>query len=200
MAELKKKIQTRNGHRLFMRGVITKVKELLPETDLEFGPDVTFKLEAHRILLEKQLKPIQTLDREIAELLDADSIEKETLQALDFEAAIQERICWIDAVLLSCGKSDPVDVVTNVNNSHNSSVVGNEGSSDPQSTSNQSSSQKKVKLPKLLLHNFHGSVTDLFPFWESFDSAINQNSDLSEIEKFQYLRSLLQGSALNVIS
>ena len=62
MAELKRKIQTRNGHRLFVRGVITKVKELLPETDLELGPDVKFKLKAHRILSEKQLKPIQTLD------------------------------------------------------------------------------------------------------------------------------------------
>ena len=156
MAELKKKIQTGNGQRLFVRGVITKVKELLP-ADLELGPDVKFKLEAHRISLEKQLKPIQTLDSEIAELLDADSIEKETLEALDFEEAIQESICWIDAVL-SCGKSDPGDV-TNVSSSHNSSVMGNEGSSNPQSTSNQSSSQKKVKLPKLSLPNFHGSVT-----------------------------------------
>ena len=74
MAELKKKIQTRNDHRRFMRRVITKVKELLPETDLKLGADVKFKLEAHRISLEKQLKPIQTLDSEIAELLDADSI------------------------------------------------------------------------------------------------------------------------------
>ena len=65
------------------------------------------------------------------------------------------------------------EVVTNVNNSHNSSVMGNEGSSNPQSTSNQSSSQKKAKLPKLSLPNFDGSVTDWLPFWESFDSAIN---------------------------
>ena len=121
MAELKKKIQTRNGHRHFVRGVITKVKELLPETDLELGPDMKFKLEAHRISLEKQLKPMQTLDSEIAELLDVDSIEKETLEALDFEAVIQESICWIDAVLLSCGKNDTGDFVT---------VMGNEGSSN----------------------------------------------------------------------
>ena len=104
-----------------MRGVITKVKELLPETDLELGPDMKFKLEAHRISLKKQLKPMQTLDSEIAELLDVDSIEKETLEALDFEAVIQESICWIDAVLLSCGKNDTGDVVT---------VMGNEGSSN----------------------------------------------------------------------
>ena len=58
----------------------------------------------------------------------------------------------------------------------------------------------KLNFLKLSLPNFHGCVTDWLPFWESFDSAINQNSDLSEIEKFRYLRSLLQGSALNVIS
>ena len=96
MAELQKKIQTRNDHRLFVRGVITKLKELLPETDLELGPDLKFKLEAYRISLEKQLNPIQTLNSEIAELIDADSIEKETLEVLDLVAAIQESICWID--------------------------------------------------------------------------------------------------------
>ena len=107
-----------------MIGVITKVEELLPETGLELGPVVKFKLEAHLILVEKQLKPMQTLDSKIAELLDADSIEKETLEALDFEAAIQQSICWVDAVLLSCGNSDPGDVVTNVNNSHYSCSDG----------------------------------------------------------------------------
>ena len=54
------------------------MKELLPETDLELGSDVKFKIEAHRISLEKQLKLIQTLDSEIAEFLDADLIEKKT--------------------------------------------------------------------------------------------------------------------------
>ena len=46
MVDLKKKIQIRNGHIIFLRGVVSKVKELLPETDR----DVKFKLEALCIL------------------------------------------------------------------------------------------------------------------------------------------------------
>ena len=71
---------------------------------------------AVNVVLEKYFRLGTALDSEIAELLDTDSIRKETSEALDIEAAIQESICWIDAVLLSsCGKSDPGDV-TNVSN------------------------------------------------------------------------------------
>ena len=66
--------------------------------------------------------------------------------------------------------------------------MGNEETSNSQSILNQSSSQKKAELPKLSLPNFHSSDTDWLLFWESFDSSINQNSDLLEIDEFQYLR------------
>ena len=38
-------------------------------------------------------------------------IEKETIEALDFEAVVQESICWIDTVLLTSGRSDPGEAI-----------------------------------------------------------------------------------------
>ena len=37
-------------------------------------------------------------------------------------------------------------------------------------------------------------------FWDSFESAVHKNSELSEIDKFNYLRGQLEGRALATIS
>ena len=52
-----------------------------------------------------------------------------------------------------------------------------------------------VRLPKLMIQPFDGNVTHWTSFWDSFDSAIQQNTGLNEVDKFNYLRSLLRGSA-----
>ncbi|XP_070571139.1 uncharacterized protein [Ptychodera flava] len=57
-----------------------------------------------------------------------------------------------------------------------------------------------VKLPKLDLVSFSGDVLAWKEFWDSFECTIHQNSHLSRIEKFNYLRSKLHGDALNAIS
>ncbi len=38
------------------------------------------------------------------------------------------------------------------------------------------------------------------PFWDSYRAAIHDNPELSNIEKFNYLRSLVSHSALDAIS
>ena len=57
-----------------------------------------------------------------------------------------------------------------------------------------------VQLPKLTIQPFDGNVTQWTSFWDSFDSAIHQNTGLNEVDKFNYLRSLLRGSARDAIS
>ena len=58
----------------------------------------------------------------------------------------------------------------------------------------------RVKLPKLQLHPFSGDLTQWTSFWDSYESAIHTNEQLSEIEKFNYLNSLLERSAKEAIS
>lgn len=38
------------------------------------------------------------------------------------------------------------------------------------------------------------------PFWDSFNSAVHQNSSISDVNKFNYLKYLIQGQAANTIS
>ena len=58
----------------------------------------------------------------------------------------------------------------------------------------------KVKLPKLTLERFTGDITAWSTFWETFESSIRQNTSLSNIDKFNYLSSLLESSAADAIS
>lgn len=53
-----------------------------------------------------------------------------------------------------------------------------------------------VKLPKITIQPFKGDLTAWITFWDSYKAAIHENHSLSEIDKFNYLRSLLQGPAL----
>ena len=53
-----------------------------------------------------------------------------------------------------------------------------------------------IKLPKIVLPTFSGEFTSFFfPFIEMFDTIINHSTELSAIEKFNYLRSSLKGHA-----
>ena len=60
-------------------------------------------------------------------------------------------------------------------------------------------SQVKAKLPKLVLPKFCGDVTTWMGFWDSYKSAVHDNVNLSKIDKFNYLRSLLEGAASRAI-
>ena len=58
----------------------------------------------------------------------------------------------------------------------------------------------RVKLPKLSLPHFSGNITKWDTFWDSYESAIHKNDDLTDIDKFNYLRSLLERTAHEAIA
>jgi hypothetical protein len=51
----------------------------------------------------------------------------------------------------------------------------------------------KTRLPKLSLLKFNGEITKFRTFWDSFQSAVDNNPNLTPIDKFNYLYSLLEG-------
>ena len=57
-----------------------------------------------------------------------------------------------------------------------------------------------MKLPKLTIRPFNGDLTAWTTFWDSFEAAIHRNDELSDIDKFNYLRSLLEHTAREAIS
>ena len=58
----------------------------------------------------------------------------------------------------------------------------------------------RVKLPKLQLHSFSGNLTQWTSYWDSYQTAIHNNEQRTDIEKFNYLNSLLESSAREAIS
>ena len=61
--------------------------------------------------------------------------------------------------------------------------------------SSSSRPSSNVKLPKLSLATFSGRAIDWYSFWECFQSMIDSNLDLSQVDKLSYLKSLLRGPA-----
>ena len=64
-------------------------------------------------------------------------------------------------------------------------------------------SQKKAvpsKLPKLHLQTFSGEPRNWQRFWDVFERNIHNNEDLEDIDKFDYLTGLLQGTAAKAIA
>ena len=56
-----------------------------------------------------------------------------------------------------------------------------------------------VKLPKIDMVTFSGDKLKWTEFWDSFECAIHQNKKMSDIEKFNYLKSKVTGEAKSAI-
>ena len=57
-----------------------------------------------------------------------------------------------------------------------------------------------MKLPKLELKSFSGNYEEWRSFWDTFESAVNRNTDISRIQKFTYLKSCVTGAAESAIT
>jgi len=60
--------------------------------------------------------------------------------------------------------------------------------------------QTITRLSKQSLPTFSSDPHQWQPFWDSFDAAINANTALSGVQKFNYLCELVQGDAARVIA
>ena len=125
-------------------------------------------------------------------LLQADAIEKEILERCDFNASLQETILLITSCL-----SSPKQEANDVEETVTLPSASPQGSFSAQ---NGAKGTNKAKLPKLTLPKFTGDATKWTTFWDSFSSAIHMSEDLNEVDKFQYLKSLLEGAAAETIS
>ena len=57
----------------------------------------------------------------------------------------------------------------------------------------------KPKLQKIELPKFSGDVTKFCLFWERIESTVEHNPNLYTIDKFNYLKTLLEGSAVHSV-
>ncbi|KAK8765528.1 hypothetical protein V5799_031863 [Amblyomma americanum] len=69
-----------------------------------------------------------------------------------------------------------------------------------QATVGSASAAQRIKLPKLELTKFDGKRKNWQPFWEQFEVAVHKNTELSNINRLNYLKTLLTGEAMTAIA
>ena len=196
--KLKNLRKFRDGHRKFVQKTIEDAKGLITEGN----PIEVKRLKFLRTALETKCSELQSLDREIVDLVidrnkplvdDVKVINTEVSESCELMSAIQECIVELESVLEAQesqrkSKEFP-SVVQPVS---------------PESAGTSQSHVAKVfthaKLPKLELKKFHGNPLHWYPFWESFESAVHKNPNLSSVDKFNYLKSLLTGTAQSSVA
>lgn len=180
MAEgLAKKKRIRAGHRASATRTLAKANGALAAETADEA-----KLSQLKLTLEEKLGTLKLLDDDIVELIEEEALATEIEQADDFKGEIYAALVRIDKVLKRTTPASPPTPPTVA--AHEATLTRAPGPS--------------VRLPKLSIKPFNGDITQWTTFWDSFKSAIHENPTLSDIDKFNYLRSLLERSARESIA
>ena len=141
-------------------------------------------MDALRQKFTTQLTEIEILDTETINLV------KDT----DVETEVSETQIYLDKY------SDFILKIGNVLKPQ-SQNNGNQSDSQATTTVNQSklSSNKeaKVRLPKI---DFDGNPLNFQNFWDLFESTVDKNEHLSDVDKFSYSKNFLSSSAAATLS
>jgi hypothetical protein len=195
MTELVKKRKVRGGHRSYVKKLIGMTKELI--ASYEETAEAKLVLEEKKIAFTDKLRTLKDLDDEILNILCGD---KDLEEEIDGEIEESENI-----------KAEVQTLILRINSKLCLNIEGSlpSMSSAPRSSSSATATAntKQVWLPRLEVPKFSGKVHEWQEFWDGFSSAIDGNTQLSEVDKFSYLRGLLleparstiQGFALNHI-
>ena len=216
MDPLHKQIRIRRAHRSVATKLEREAIQLLSEAEEPGGDDRICRLETITELLDSKLKELKVFDGLIIDLLeDEEKIDSDVAEANEYEF----RIC--NAIRRIKRKLHPPSPVTPTTSTRirrqlpttppsarvPSSVTPLNPSSEEQSGNGYISFQSaslshgnaNSKLPKLQLPRFNGDIVNFFSFWESFNAAVHENTNIPTITKFIYLKSYLDGQAARAI-
>ena len=173
--DVKQQIRIRGAHRAYVSKLLKRVPEVAPDDEEQ--------IELLRISLKGKLSVLEDLDKSILELVEEGNIDKE----------IEESEGITDEIHLNLLKLD--SLLKELRTPSQSSDLS------PVSTSSQAtgSTSHSTKLPKLVLKKFSGDPKTWQEWWDSFKVAVHENG-ISDVEKFNHLRSLVEGAAYATIA
>ena len=192
-----KRVQVRNGHQTFMNKTIEAVQTFLTDFD-PVTVSNTKKLRAWKMTLTEKKITLNKLDSTISEEIQPDRIADKINKTSEFLQEIEQITAKIDIALEQISKSsERATQVGTVNFS-----LPSENVNDSASPSNIENAVPKMQaeLQKLTLPRYSGEPTKWQQFWDSFKSAVHKNSAISNIDKFNYLKGLLDGPAASCIA
>lgn len=149
-------------------------------------------------IIEKKKDTLQSLDEQILEKTDSDEIGDEIIESDEYYLGLEDKLRKY---------REHLNTNTNPTCTSSSALRSNAPAFNPyanqiQQTLSQSSSMSNQnhRLPKLSLPNFNGDILEWQHFWDSYESTVHMNHTLTDVQKFSYLKSLLQFDAACVIS
>ena len=125
-------------------------------------------------VINEQIDTKNNLDEQIVSIYLLTEIDTELTESEPLEAKLLETRCKISAAVTS---------------------RGGETQPSPSPVVHDSSATNKSHLPKLTLPKFGGDITQWSTFWDCYKLAVHNNPDLPAIDKFNYLKSSLEGGA-----
>ena len=173
---LARRRRIRAGHRASATRILGQIASTLAET-----PHNADRLSLLKLTLSEKLETLKGLDAEIIETTPEEGLDDEIGQSDEFK----ERL---------------YDALTRINKTISPAPTTAASPTEPRSTEPTADRTAKVKLPKLSLPHFNGDLTKWATFWDSYESAIHNSRQLTDVEKFNYLRSLLERSAHDAIA
>jgi len=176
--QLSRKKRVRAGHRASATKIIGKIEDVLA-----VDPPNVERLSQLKLTLTEKLGVLKLLDAEVLDMMEEELLVEEIEQSDEFREGIHTAMVRLERALAPPPLTPSVD----------SAPRTRFADSPPRTPS-------RVKLPKLMIPPFNGELTSWMPFWESYQVAIHDNDGLADTEKFNYLRSLLQRTALDSIS
>jgi len=135
---------------------------------------------------------LQQLDNEICSTIqNEDELEAEIIESAAIQEAIQDKLTEIKAILnpLTVTTTRPLNVAV-------TEFVPTIDHHTPPPRREQATS----RLPKLSLPSFSGDSLTWQSFWDTFDPAVNSNTALDGVQKFNYLQVQLHGDAARAIA
>jgi hypothetical protein len=155
------------------RGQLTKLYTRFDEVRAGSDPDnVVVVLD----LIKAKIELLENVDKTILSLVEEKDYESELVEGDDYLAKAKEKHGIMKRQHEKAVKPAPA--------------------SDPKRTGKSTG----YRLPKLQISRFNGDLLNWQTFEDDFNSAVGSNSDLTDIEKFQFLRAQLDAEAYDTIA
>ncbi|GFQ95760.1 integrase catalytic domain-containing protein [Trichonephila clavata] len=174
--------KSKKGSICFESLVTKQINKL--ENEINNSADKTTVHEIYVQLISKY-EELSTLDKEVESLINIESLEDEILTREEYrdkfiiwKIRAERYIGTVSSIIFQNSVENQPQNVTPLNKTV-SSVLTNQ-----------------PRLPKLKLESFSGKDISSFPsFWARFKSAVDDNSNLNDVDKFSYLKSFVTSDA-----
>ena len=184
MEAISRKERVRGGHRGFVTKVIAQIAE---------NKDNALKLRQMGNSLKEKIRVIEGLDKEILDLLSEIEGDNED----DCTEEIEESGNFKDKVSYALLKIEDLEKkIMSLSDLQSQLFLRRSDSVD----SGSNIRIKRIRLPKMEIKKFSGRPQEWQEFWDSYKSAVHEDEQSSDIDKFNYLKHFLEDAARKVVS